>query len=74
VPWGRLSSTSVVAGMSGAPVRRGSDDVVVGVVAGRYNSADGWLRDLVWVARTEDLEPLRLGARGWIPRGWVLRG
>jgi len=25
---------------------------VVGVVSGRYNSADGWLRDTVWVART----------------------
>ncbi|MCA1676484.1 MAG: serine protease [Actinobacteria bacterium] len=60
VPLGRLSSTSVLRGMSGAPVRRGSDDIVVGVVSGRYNSADGWLRDSVWVARTEHLESLRL--------------
>ncbi|MGH4026586.1 MAG: CHAT domain-containing protein, partial [Pseudonocardiaceae bacterium] len=61
VPLGRLSSASVVAGMSGAPVRRGSDDVVIGVVSARYNSVDGWLRDSVWVARTEDLEPLLSG-------------
>ncbi len=61
VPLGRLSSASVVPGMSGSPVRRSSDDVVVGVVSARYNSADGWLRDSVWVARTEDLEPLLAG-------------
>ena len=45
-------------GMSGAPVRRLRDDVVVGVVSGRYNSADGWLRDTVWVARCERLRAL----------------
>ncbi|MFI5915743.1 trypsin-like peptidase domain-containing protein [Dactylosporangium sp. NPDC051541] len=52
---GRLTSTAVVPGMSGAPVRRLSDQAVVGVVSARYNSADGWLRDSVWVARVEDL-------------------
>jgi tetratricopeptide (TPR) repeat protein len=61
VPLGRLSSTDVLLGMSGAPVRRLGDDVVVGVVSGRYNSADGWLRDSVWVARVEDLQPLLAG-------------
>jgi hypothetical protein len=58
VPLGRLSSSDLMTGMSGAPVRRLSDDAVVGVVSARYNSADGWLRDSVWVARTEDLLPL----------------
>lgn len=57
VPLGRLRSTDVVPGMSGAPVRR-RDGVVVGVVSGRYNSADGWLRDSVWAARVENLESL----------------
>lgn len=38
--------------MSGAPVRRLADDVVVGVVCARYNSADGWLAHSVWVAGT----------------------
>ena len=58
LPLGRLSSRDVLRGMSGAPVRRLSDDAVVGVVSGRYNAADGWLRDTVWVARTEVLEVL----------------
>jgi hypothetical protein len=44
--------------MSGGPVRRLDDDVVVGVVSGRYNSGDQWLRDTVWLARVEDLLPL----------------
>lgn len=35
--------------------------MVVGVVSARYNSADGWLRDSVWVARVEDLVPLLAG-------------
>ncbi|MFD8076227.1 NB-ARC domain-containing protein [Streptomyces sp. NPDC059718] len=58
VPIGRLSSSSVVPGMSGAPVLRLSDGMVLGVVSARYNSADGWLRDSVWVVRTEDLTRL----------------
>lgn len=53
---GRLSAGGVMRGMSGAPVL--SDDGVVGVVRARYNTDDGWGRDTVWVARTEDLEPL----------------
>ena len=35
-----------------------SDAAVAGVVSGRYNSADDWLKGTVWVARTEDLEVL----------------
>jgi hypothetical protein len=58
---GRLSCRDVLLGMSGAPVRRAGDDAVIGVVSGRYNSVDGWLRDTVWVARIEDLEPLLAG-------------
>jgi tetratricopeptide (TPR) repeat protein len=58
---GRLESRAVMRGMSGAPVRLLGSDVAVGVVSGRYNSVDGWLRDSVWVARTEDLEPLLRG-------------
>ena len=58
VPLGRMTSSSVVPGMSGAPVIRDSDGTVAGVVSGRYNSADGWLVGTVWVARTEDLAVL----------------
>ncbi|MFJ8028711.1 trypsin-like peptidase domain-containing protein [Streptomyces sp. NPDC096311] len=61
VPLGRLSSSALLPGMSGAPVLRLTDGVVLGVVSARYNSADGWLRDSVWVARTEDLTHLLEG-------------
>ncbi|MBE8516098.1 tetratricopeptide repeat protein [Amycolatopsis sp. H6(2020)] len=61
VPLGRLSAKDATKGMSGAPVRRISDDRVVGVVSARYNAADGWLQHSVWVARTEDLENLLAG-------------
>jgi hypothetical protein len=60
VPLGRLTSTDVVPGMSGAPVRL-RDDVVIGVVSARYNSTDDWLRGTVWVARVENLAPLLAG-------------
>lgn len=36
----------------------GEDGAVVGVVSGRYNTADGWLAGTVWVTRTEDLAAL----------------
>ncbi|MEU6819816.1 trypsin-like peptidase domain-containing protein [Streptomyces atriruber] len=58
VSLGRLSSDAVLPGMSGAPVVRLSDGLLLGVVSARYNSADHWLRDSVWVARTEDLTRL----------------
>jgi len=58
VPLGRLRSSDVVRGMSGAPVRERENDRVVGVVSGRYNSTDGWLAGTVWVARCERLATL----------------
>ncbi|MCX4094506.1 tetratricopeptide repeat protein [Nocardia sp. alder85J] len=64
VPLGRVKAESVMKGMSGSPVRRRSDDFVVGVVSERYNSADGWARDSVLVARIEDLQPLLEGIAG----------
>jgi WD40 repeat protein len=56
VALGRLVASDLMPGMSGAPVLTGG--LVVGVVTARYNSADGWLRDSVWVARSEDLARL----------------
>jgi tetratricopeptide (TPR) repeat protein len=61
IPLGRLSSSSVMPGMSGAPVRRLPDDLIVGLVSARYNTADGWLEHSVWVARTEDIQVLLAG-------------
>jgi tetratricopeptide (TPR) repeat protein len=61
VPLGRMRSPDVVPGMSGAPVLRRIDDCVVGVISARYNSADGWLRDSVWVTRSEDVQALLRG-------------
>jgi tetratricopeptide (TPR) repeat protein len=58
---GCMTAGRIMPGMSGAPVVRDGDGVVVGVVSGRYNSADGWLAGNVWVARTEDLGPLLAG-------------
>jgi tetratricopeptide (TPR) repeat protein len=58
VPLGRITASGVARGMSGAPVVRDADGAVVGVVSGRYNSADGWLAGTVWVARAEDLAVL----------------
>ena len=75
IPLGRVAASAVMRGMSGAPVvarePSAGGPLVVGVVSARYNS-DGWGRDSVWVARTEDLEPLLAGLcevpmmrRGW---------
>ena len=58
IPLGSMTAARTMPGMSGAPVVRDSDGVVIGLVSGRYNSADGWLAGNVWVARTEDLVPL----------------
>jgi tetratricopeptide (TPR) repeat protein/S1-C subfamily serine protease len=55
VPLSRIAASGVMPGMSGTPVRRLSDDYVVGLISGRYNSADGWPQGSVWVARTENL-------------------
>jgi Trypsin-like peptidase domain len=58
---GCMTAGRVMPGMSGAPVIRDADNRVIGVISGRYNSADEWLRNNVWVARTEDLLPLLAG-------------
>jgi hypothetical protein len=58
---GHLKCRDVVPGMSGAPVTLPGGTQVVGVVSARYNSTTGWLRDSVWVARTEDLVTLLAG-------------
>lgn len=61
VALGRFTSVDVLRGMSGAPVCQQSDGLVVGVLSGRYNSADGWLAHSVWVSRTEYLAELLNG-------------
>jgi hypothetical protein len=65
IPVGRASANAVTPGMSGAPVVTlpGPDRQpnVVGVVSARYNTPDDWVRNSVWVARTEDLAPLLAG-------------
>ena len=77
VALGRVAATAVMKGMSGAPVlaRRHAQvgRMVLGVVSARYNSADGWGRDSVWVARTENLMPLLagLGEVTMSRRGWT---
>jgi hypothetical protein len=59
---GRMVAEALMKGMSGAPVLSGH--FLVGVVSARYNSADGWARNSVWVIRTEDLAPLLAGLNG----------
>ena len=77
VPLGRVSAMAVMRGMSGAPVLAvppvPAQQMVVGVVSARYNSAGGWGRDSVWVARTEDLTPLlnELGEVTLARPGWA---
>ena len=62
---GRVTVNAAMRGMSGAPVLTAqptpAGQVAIGVVSARYNSADGWARDSVWVARTEDLALLLAG-------------
>jgi tetratricopeptide (TPR) repeat protein len=58
---GRFTSTAVLPGMSGAPVLRISDGAVLGVVSGRYNSSENWLRDSVWVTCAENVAGLMSG-------------
>ncbi|MEV4295959.1 trypsin-like peptidase domain-containing protein [Microbispora rosea] len=55
---GWFTSRGVMPGMSGSPVRRLSDDAVVGMVSERYLSPDDWLRNTVWVVRIESLRAL----------------
>ena len=77
VPLGRVTASAVMRGMSGAPVLARqpgqAGQMVAGVVSARYNSPDGWGRDSVWVARTENLAPLLagLGEVTMSRRGWA---
>ncbi|TDD69766.1 trypsin-like peptidase domain-containing protein [Actinomadura rubrisoli] len=52
---GRFESVSVLPGMSGAPLLRISDGVVLGVVTGRYISGGFSMRDSVWVTHASDV-------------------
>ena len=55
----RLGVLAGSGALPACPVRPsfgGPDGAVVGQVSGRYNSADGWARDSVWVSRIEDLD------------------
>jgi len=61
VPLARMHCQDLLLGLSGSPVRlvdSSKRETVVGVVSERYNSSDGWLRDSVWLARSEDLQHL----------------
>jgi tetratricopeptide (TPR) repeat protein len=58
---GCMTAQRVIRGMSGAPVILDAEGTAIGVVSGRYNSGDGWLRDNVWIAHTEDIAHLLTG-------------
>ncbi|MFI6577608.1 serine protease [Nocardiopsis sp. NPDC050513] len=62
---GRIQSSDVMPGMSGAPVRRLGDDSVLGVISSRHNTTDSWMAHSVWVSRTEELHEL---CKGHVPR------
>lgn len=51
---GRIESSAVTKGMSGSPVRT-RDGSIVGVISARYNSADDYLRNSVWIATSDML-------------------
>jgi tetratricopeptide (TPR) repeat protein len=67
VALGQMIATGLVKGMSGAPVRRISDDMVIGIISARYNSPNQWMRNTAWVARTEDLSNLSAAAVEMVP-------
>ena len=52
----KIKASGVLRNMSGAPVIRAEDSTVVGLVTSRYNSADGWGRDTVWVVGGRAIE------------------
>ena len=52
----KITTPGVPSNMSGAPVIRVKDNAVLGLVTGRYNSADGWGRDTVWVVGSRAIE------------------
>ncbi|MGH3830264.1 MAG: hypothetical protein ACRDRS_07385 [Pseudonocardiaceae bacterium] len=56
---GPVVADAVMKGMSGAPVLAGL--LAVGWSRAATTATDGWGRDSVWVARTENLAPLLVG-------------
>ena len=52
----KIIAPGVLRNMSGAPVIRDKDSTVVGLVTGRYNSADGWGQGIVWVVGGRAIE------------------
>ncbi|WP_211483017.1 tetratricopeptide repeat protein, partial [Actinomyces glycerinitolerans] len=50
-----VNASGAQPGMSGAPVVLAEGGAVIGMVTGRYNSADGWSRDLVFAVGVESL-------------------
>ena len=52
----KIIASGVLRNMSGAPVIRAKDSTVVGLVTGRYNSADGWGQGIVWVVGGRAIE------------------
>ncbi|MFC2359364.1 MAG: CHAT domain-containing protein [Actinomyces dentalis] len=52
----KIIASGVLSNMSGAPVIRDKDSTVVGLVTGRYNSADGWGQGIVWVVGGRAIE------------------
>jgi tetratricopeptide (TPR) repeat protein len=52
---GRARIQDIIPGMSGCPVRHLAEDCVVGMLIGRFQTLDGWMRDTAWICRTEDI-------------------
>ena len=52
----KIKASGALPNMSGAPVIWAKDNAVLGLVTGRYNSADGWGRDTVWVVGSRAIE------------------
>ncbi|WP_147680290.1 tetratricopeptide repeat protein [Actinomyces ruminicola] len=50
-----VKASGAQPGMSGAPVVLAEGGAVIGMVTGRYNSSDGWSRDLVFAVGVESL-------------------
>ena len=52
----KIKASGALPNMSGAPVLRAGVSTVLGLVRSRYNSADGWGRDIVWVVGSRAIE------------------
>ena len=52
----KIKASGALPNMSGAPVLRARVSTVLGLVRSRYNSADGWGRDIVWVVGSRAIE------------------